>query len=188
MNLGKALLVLTSVAACGAGLAADARKPEEFGFKGVKRLEILFVNVGQKGVIGGVAGAPAKPTSPADDLDNVDLAKEADCAAIGTTLSHAGLEIVEKCKADDLTCAQLFVTVQNESIDRLTDRLYLLGLELGQKLTLARDKKVELSTPSTWATHRISAVPADHSAKAAVCSDLRGLATWFGSAWKMGNR
>lgn len=179
------------LAAAVGGASADAPPPlPEYGFRGLKRVEIIFVNVGRTGMTGGVAAekgsAPAE--LPADDLASHDLAKEPDCQAIGKTLSNAGLEIVERCKPDDLACAQLYLRVENHSSDGSADRIYLVSALLSQRINLARDKKVELSMPSTWLAHRVTVVPANHSATSASCMDLRGLATWFGSSWRISNK
>ena len=167
------ILSLVFLAAASAGAGAAAPSTAEFGLKGVKRVEIVFVNVGGK---------------DADELAPAELAKDPDCAAIGTTLTRAGLEIVEKCKKDDLACAQLYLSVENVSTDRLKERLYLAGLDLVQRVVLARDKKVVLTTPSTLSAHRVTIVAADQSARAAACADLRGMATFFGSGWRVANK
>jgi len=182
------LLVLP--AAAGSTSAAAPQPLPEYGFRGMKRVEVVFVNVGRSGVTGGVVTqkGPAPPELPADDLASHDLAKEPDCQAIGKTLSNAGLEVVERCKPDDLACGQLYLTVENHSSDRVADRIYLVRALVSQHVKLARDKKVELSMPSTWSAHRVVVVAADHSATSASCMDLRGLATWFGSTWKQANK
>jgi len=187
-------LVLASfvvfAAAVGSASAATPPPLPEYGFRGLKRVELVFVNVGRSGMAAGVAGqkGAAPPELPADDLASHDLAKDPECQAIGKTLSNAGLEVVDRCKPDDFACAQLYLTVENHSSDRVVDRIYLVGVELSQRVKLARDKKVELAMPTTWSAHRVAVVAADHSATTASCIDLRGLATWFGSLCRTGNK
>lgn len=174
----------------GQALAAAPPTLPEYGFRGVKRVEIVFVNAGQSGASGGIipqAGSAA-PGQPADDLTSKDLSKDPECQAIGKALSNAGLEIVERCKPDDNACAQLYLIVENHSNDRTADRIYLVGAELSQRVKLARDKKVELAMPSTWSAHRVAVVAAAQSATTASCVDLRALATWFGSSWRVANK
>lgn len=173
---------LVFAAAVGSASTAPPTLPE-YGFRGLTRIELVFVNVGRSGISGAAA-----TELPADDLASHDLAKDPECQAIGKALSNAGLEIVERCKPDDLACGQLYLTVENESKNRTADRIYLVGAELSQRVTLARDKKIELAMPSTWSAHRVAVVAADHSATNASCVDLRGLATWFGSSWKLANK
>lgn len=196
MLLRSLRLALTSflvlpAAAVGA-LAAPPPSPQlpEYGFRGMKRVEVVFVNVGRSGESSGVAiqKGSAPPELPADDLVSHDLAKDPDCEAIGKTLSNAGLEVVESCKVDDFTCGQLYLTVVNQSSDRVADRIYVVSATLTQRVRLARDKKVELAMPSTWATYRVVVVPANQSATSASCMDLRSLATWFGSSWRVSNK
>ena len=182
--------ILVLAASVGSTPAAAPPALPEYGFRGVKRVELVFVNAGGSGVSGGIAVQKGSaPTQlPADDLANQDLAKDPECQAIGKTLSNAGLEVVDRCKPDDLACAELYLTVENHSSDRVADRIYLVGAELSQRVTLARDKKVELAMPTTWSAHRVAVVAADHSATTASCIDLRGLATWFGSLCRTGNK
>jgi len=193
VNLKNRGLVLTSLAVCAAAVGSASAAPPpspEYGFRGLRRVELVFVNVGRSGMSGGVAGQKdAVPSQlPADDLVSRDPAKDTECQAIGTTLARAGLEVVEGCKQDDPACAQLYLTVENHSSDRVVDRIYLVGIELSQRVKLARDKKVVLSMPTTWSGHRVAVVAPDQSAATAACIDLRGLATWFGSLWKKGNK
>ena len=190
-TLGLGLISLLVVPALvGQAMAATPPALPEYGFRGVKRVEIVLVNAGQSGFSGGIAPQPdgAAPGQPADDLATKELSKDSECQAIGKTLSNAGLEIVERCKSDDFTCAQLYLIVENHSRDGNADRIYLAGAELSQRVRLARDKKVELAMPSTWSAHRVAVVPADHSATASACIELRALATWFGSTWRVANR
>lgn len=189
--LGLALasfLALPSAAAQAAAAAPQAMP--EYGFRGLKRVEIVFVNVGRSGVSGGIVPKKdaAATEAPADDLATRDLAQDPDCQAIGKTLSNAGLEIVERCKPDDFACAQLYLTAANDSSDRVADRIYLVSAVLSQHVKLARDKKVELATPSTWSAYRVVVVAADQSAARASCMDLRALTTWFGSSWRIANK
>ena len=183
-------LVLALAAPAGAASAAAPPPSPEYGFKGLKRVEVVFVNVGRSGVAGGVV--PPKDSAPAelpgDDLASHDLAKDPDCQSIAKSFSNAGLEVVEKCKPDDLACGQLYLTVANQSIDRVADRIYSIGAVLSQPVKLARDKKVELSMSSTWSAYRVVVVAADRSATSAACMDLRSLATWFGSSWRIANK
>ena len=180
-----------ALAAAAGGASAAAPPPlPEYGFKGLKRVEVVFVNVGRSGVAGGVV--PAKHSAPAelpgDDLASRDFAKDPDCQSTGKSLSNAGLEVVEKCKPDDFACGQLYLSVTNQSIDQVADRIYLVGAVLSQPVKLARDNKVELAMSSTWSTYRVVVVAADHSATSASCMDLRSLATWFGSSWRIANK
>jgi hypothetical protein len=189
--LGWSLTSLLVLAAAVGGASAAAPVPlPEYGFKGLKRIEIVFVNAGRSGVAGGVVPPKdsAKAELPGDDLASRDLEKEPDCQAAGKSLLNAGLEIVEKCKPDDFACGQLYLSVANQSIDRVADRIYLAGAVLSQPVKLARDKKVELAMSSTWSAYRVVVVAADHSATSASCADLRSLATWFGSSWKLANK
>ncbi len=185
-------LLLVLAATVPGAVAAPAQPPQlpEYGFRGMKRVEVVFVNVGRSGESSGVATqkGSAPPELPADDLVSHDLAKDPDCEAIGKTLSNAGLEVVERCKVDDFACGQLYLTVLNQSSDRLADRIYLVSATLSQHVRLARDKKVELAMPSTWATYRVVVVAANQSATSASCMDLRSLATWFGSSWRVSNK
>jgi hypothetical protein len=181
-------LVLPATAAVAP--AAAPPKVPEYGFHGLKRVELVFVNAGASGVAGGVMpqNASAPPPAPADDLAGRELTKDSECQAIPKTLSNAGLEIVKSCKPDDAACAQLYLIVENHSSDRIAERIYLVGAELSQRVKLVRDKKVDLAMPSTWSAYRVAVVAADHSATTAACIDLRGLATWFGSSWKLANK
>lgn len=192
-SLRLALTSLLGLAAVVGGAAAAPPPPPplpEYGFRGMKRVEVVFVNVGRSGVSGGVATQKrsAPPELPADDLVSRDLAKDPECEAIGKTLSNAGLEIVESCKTDDFACGQLYLTVANHSSDRIADRIYLVSSTLSQRVRLARDKKVELAMPSTWTASRVVVVTANQSATNATCMDLRSLATWFGSSWRLTNK
>jgi len=189
--LGVALtsLVFLPTAAAGAPAAAPPKVPE-YGFRGLKRVELVFVNASRSGVSGGIVAQEGStpPPVPADDLATHDLAKDSECQAIGTTLTNAGHEIVERCEPNDFACAKLHLLVENHSSDRIAERIYVVRVELSQRVTLARDKKVELSVPSTWSAYRVAVVAADHSATTASCSDLRRLATWFGSSYKLANK
>ena len=189
-SLRLALTSLLGLAAVVGGAAAAPPPLPEYGFRGMKRVEVVFVNVGWSGVSGGVATqkGSAPPELPADDLVSRDLAKDPECEAIGKTLSNAGLEIVESCKTDDLACGQLYLTVANHSSDQIADRIYLVSSTLSQRVRLARDKKVELAMPSTWTASRVVVVTANQSATSASCMDLRSLATWFGSSWRLTNK
>jgi len=190
-TLGLALTSFLVLPAAAGETSAAAPPPlPEYGFRGLKRVEIVFVNVGRSGVSGGVATqkGSAPPEIPADDLASHDLSKDPDCQAIGKALSNAGLEVVEHCKPDDFACAQLYLTVANHSSDRVADRIYLIGATLSQVVKLSRDKNVELAMPSTWSAYRVTVVAADHSATSASCMDLRSLATWFGSSWRLANK
>lgn len=189
-SLRLALTSLLGLAAVVGGAAAAPPPLPEYGFRGMKRVEVVFVNVGWSGVSGGVATqkGSAPPELPADDLVSRDLAKDPECEAIGKTLSNAGLEIVESCKTDDFACGQLYLTVANHSSDQIVDRIYLVSSTLSQRVRLARDKKVELAMPSTWTASRVVVVTANQSATSASCMDLRSLATWFGSSWRLTNK
>jgi hypothetical protein len=72
-------LVLTSfvvfAAALGSTSAATPPPPPEYGFRGLRRAEFVFVNVGRSGMTGGVAGqkGAAPPELPADDPASHDL-------------------------------------------------------------------------------------------------------------------
>jgi hypothetical protein len=172
------LLVLSAAASSASAVAAD--QLPEYGFRGLKRVELVYVNDTK------AAAAPSE--KPADDLASRDLAKGPDCVAIGKTLSNAGLKIVEQCKDDDFACGQLYLTVENLSNSRITDRIYVATVLLSQPVTLSRDKKIKLAIPSTWSAHRVMLVASDQSATDATCADLRSLGTWFGSTWKLANK
>lgn len=160
-------LVLTSVAA--GPVSADTEFPE-YGFKGMKRIELAYVNDGASG---------------ADDL-----AQNKECKAIAVALGNAGLEIAPKCKPDDAACGTLSLTLQDQSEGRTADRVYLVGVVLSQPVTLVRDKdkQVQLSTPMTWSQYRAQVVPNDKSATEAACRSLRSIATAFGSQWRVANK
>ena len=177
---------LAGVLAVSAVSAADTHP--EFGFNGLKRIELIFVNAagGASGTAGQKPATP--PPVPADDLSGRDLAQHKECQAIGRTLGNAGLEVVESCKPDDLACAKLYMTVTDQSAGRTADRIYLAGVELSQPMTLLRDKKVELTMPTTWAAQRVQVVPSDKSATEAACIALRSLGSWFGSQWMLANK
>jgi len=189
------LLILSAAvgavpAAVGATPAAAPPPLPEYGFRGLKRVELVFVNIGPSGMAGGIVDQKGSAAAevPADDVASRDLAKDIDCQAIGKTLSNAGLEVVDHCKPDDFACGQLYLAVANHSSDRIADRLYLTSATLSQRVKLARDKKVELATPSTWSAYRVVDVEADRSATRATCIELRSLATWFGSSWRIANK
>jgi len=170
-----------------ASISASADTLPEYGFRGVKRIELAFVNVAVAG------GAPAQKAAtpaavPADDLLTGDLAKNEECKAIGRTLKNAGLEVVEKCKPDDLDCGKLYLTVENHSRGRTAERIYLIGVELSQPLTLSRDDKVVLAQPTTWSEQSVEVVANDKSATEAACIAFRSLGTWFGTHWKLANK
>ena len=95
-SLRLALTSLLGLAAVVGGAAAAPPPLPEYGFRGMKRVEVVFVNVGRSGGSGGVATqkGSSPPELPADDLVSRDLAKDPECEAIGKTLSNAGLEIV----------------------------------------------------------------------------------------------
>ena len=185
-------VALTSFVAfvAAAGSAAAVTPPPEYGLRGLRRVEIVFVNVGRGGIVGGIVPAdgviPAVP--PTEDLASHALAKEEECRTVAPTLGRVGLEVVEHCRPDDLACAKLYLTAESAPIPGVADRALLVGIELSQPVQLARDKTVDLSMPTTWSEHQVGAIAAQHSATITACISLRGLATAFASMWTVANK
>jgi hypothetical protein len=190
ISLNNRIIVLAALVVGGLAVsaAAAADTVPEYGFKGVKRIELAFVNSSG----GAAAAAEQKPVAPAQlPADNVlsrDIAQHDECKAIGRTLRNAGLEIVDKCKPDDLACGKLYLTVESQTHGSISERIYLVGAGLSQPLTLSRDTKVALTIPTTWSSHRVEVVASDQSATKAACIALRSLGSWFGMEWKMANK
>ena len=155
-----AVLTSSVVLAAGVGSAAPVSPPPEYGLRGLRRVEIVFVNVGRGGMAGG----------------------------IGPALRGAGLEVVEHCRRDDLACAKLYLTAETASISGVADRALLVGIELSQPVQLKRDQTVVLSAPTTWSEHQVGFVAAQHSATSTACLSLSGLAASFGSMWSAANK
>jgi hypothetical protein len=189
MRLEQGSVVLASfvafAAAVGSVLAVPP-PPPEYGLRGLRRVEIVFMNLGHGGIVG--SDGVVRPPPPMEDLGTHDLAKDQECRPIGPTLSREGLEVVDRCRREDLACAKVYLTVEDNSIDRSTERMYLIGVELSQRVQLARDPSIELSVPTTWSMHRVALVTADHSATRAACIQLRDMATVLTTDWKLGNR
>jgi hypothetical protein len=80
------------------------------------------------------------------------------------------------------------LTVENLSNRRIEDRIYVVTVLLSQPVTLSRDKKIKLTIPTTWSSHRVTLVASDQSATNATCMELRSLGQWFGSTWKRANK
>ena len=177
-------------AAAVGSVAAAVPTPPECGLRGLRRVQLVFMNVSKGGMAGVIVPADGviPPTPANDDLATRVLAKDHDCIAIGPTITREGLDVVERCPADDLACAKLYLTVEDQSSDSSLERLYLLGIELSQRVRLARDPTVDLSLPTTWSMHRVAFVASDHSATATSCISLHGMASWFATLWKVGNR
>ena len=192
MNSKQGSVVLASfvVFTAAVGSAAAVSPPREYGLRGLRSIEIVFVNVGRGGIAGGIVPAdgdiPAVP--PTEDLASHALAKAEECRQVAPTLSRAGLEVVEHCQRDDLTCAKLYLTAETAAIPGVADRALLVGIELSQPAQLTRDKTVDLSIPTTWSEHRVGAVAAQHSATITACISLRDLATLFVSMWTVANK
>jgi hypothetical protein len=189
MSLGQGSVVLTSFVALAAAVgsvSAVAPPPPEYGLRGLRRVEIVFMNVGRGGIVG--SNGVVRPEAPTEDLVTHDLAKDNECRAIGPTLAREGIEVVDRCRRDDLECAKLYISVEDNSIDRTSERMYLIGIELSQRVQLARDATIDLSVPTTWSMHRVVVVAADHSATRTSCLQLRDMATVFATDWKLGNR
>ena len=184
MTLKRASLVVTSlafIAAVGGSARAVPSPPPEYGLRGLRRIELAFVDVSRgPSFASGVVSAGAAPSH--------ELAKEAECKAIGPALMRVGIEIVERCRHDDAACGKLFLTMETGSIAGSDDRTYLVGIELTQRLQLVRDTTVEPSAATTWSEHRCGVVKADHSATIASCMQLQDLANWFAALWKEGNK
>ncbi|HEU5250386.1 MAG TPA: hypothetical protein VFW15_10420 [Thermoanaerobaculia bacterium] len=189
MSLKHGSVALTSFVALAAAVgsvSAVSPTPPEYGLRGLRRVEIVFTNVDRGGIVGSVG--VVRPEPPMEDLGTHDLAKDQECRLIGPTLAREGLEVVDRCRRDDLACAKLDLTVEDNSIDRSSERMYLIGIELSQRVQLARDPTIDLSVPTTWSMHRVAVVAADHSATRTSCIRLREMATVFATDWKLGNR
>jgi hypothetical protein len=169
---------------------AAAPMPPEYGLRGVRRVDLALMNVGKGGMAGVImpADGVVPPTPANEDLSARVLAKDQECAAIEPTLTREGLDVVPRCRADDLACAKLFLTVEDQGSDGSQARIYLTGIALSQRVRLARDPKVELSTPTTWSMHQVAVVASDHSATITSCIALRDMATWCATVWNVGNR
>ena len=181
-----ALTSFVALVAAVGSVSAVPPPPPEYGLRGLRRVEIVFMNVGRGGIVGSVG--VVRPEPPMEDLRTHDLAKDQECRPIDQTLAREGLEIVDRCRADDLACAKLYLTVEDHSIDRSSERIYLVGIELSQRVQLARDPTIDLSVPTTWSMHRVVVVTADHSATAMSCIQMRQMATVFATDWKQKNR
>ena len=194
MTLRRVPLLVTSLAftaVVGASAWAVPSLPPEYGLRGLRRIELAFVEVsrGPSIVAGVVAGDAAVSHEPsAEARARHELAKESECQAIGPALTRMGIEIVDRCRHDDAACGKLFLTMETGSIAGSDDRTYLVGIELTQRLQLVRDPKVEPSGATTWSEHRFGIVRADHSATITSCMQLRDLANWFSALWKGGNK
>ena len=193
MTVKHGSLVLASYVVLAAVLGpatAATPTPPEYGVRGLRRVELVFMNVGR----GGMAGVIVLPdgiipsTPPNEDLATRVLAKDQECIAIGPTLTREELEVVERCRAEDLACAKLYLTVEDQSSDGSLERIYVIGIKLSQRVQLARDPKVQLSEPTTWSMQRAAVVAADHSATITSCIQLRDMASWFATLWKVGNK
>ena len=186
-------LVLASYVVLAAVLSpakAATPTPPEYGLRGLRRVELVFMNVGRGGMASVIVPADGviPPTPPNEDLTTRALATDQECIAIGPTLTREGLEVVERCRADDLGCAKLYLTVEDQMCDGNLERVYVIGITLSQRVQLARDPSVQLSKPTTWSMQRAAVVAADHSATITSCIQLRGMATWFATLWKVGNK
>ena len=193
MTLKRWSLLVASYAVFSAGLApagAATPPPPEYGFRGLRRVELVFMNVGRGGMAGVMLPSDriTPPTRPNEDVTTRVLAKDQECAAIGPALVREGLEVVEQCGAGDLACAKLSLTVEDQTSDGSLERVFLIGIALSQRVQLARDPKVQLSVPTTWSMQRVAVVAVDHSATRTSCIQLRDMASWFATLWKVGNR
>ena len=192
MRLKRPSVALSSFVVFGAamGSAAAVSSPPEYGLRGLRRVEIVFVNVGRGGIVGGVVPADGvvPPVPPTEDLANHALAENEECQQVAPTLGRAGLEVVEQCRRDDVACAKLYLTAETAAIPGVADRALLVGIELSQRAQLTRDKTVDLSIPTTWSEHQVGAVTAQHSATITACISLRNLATLFASMWTVANK
>ena len=185
-----AFLVL---AATVSSVSAVPPQQPELGLRGLKRVELVFVNRGggpAGRVVGGVvasdAAVPAVP--PAEDLSNHVLANDQECRKIGPTLVGFGLEVVDRCRPDDAVCAKLYLTVETGTIPNSQDRTFLVEITLSQPVQLKRDAGLQLSQPTTWSEYRLGVVDAQHSATISACTNFSDLATWFASMWIVENK
>ena len=193
MNMKRRIVLFASCAVFAAvvgPVAAIAPPPPEYGLRGVRRVELVFMNVGKPGIasMSMPADGVIPPTPANEDLAIRALAKDQECMAIGPMLAREGLDVVDRCRADDLACAKLFLSVEDQGSGGSSDRLYLIEIALSQRVRLARDPKVDLSIPTTWSMHQVASVAADHSATITSCISLRDMATWFASVWKVENK
>jgi len=193
MSLNPRSVVLASsvVFAAAVGPAVAVSPPPEYGLRGLRRVEIVFVNVGRGGMAGGVVPADGvvPPVPPTDDLASHALAEDSACKKIGPEMTRLGLEVVEQCRRDDGACGKLYLTAETASLPGGgVDRALLVGIELSQPVQLTRDKTVELTAPTTWSEHQVGGVAAQHAATVTACNLLRGLATQFASLWIVANK
>ena len=189
-------LMLASFVVLAATVSSSCAVPPpqpELGLRGLQRVELVFVNRGggpAGRVVGGVVASEAAvhPVPPAEDLESRVLANDQECRKIGPTLAGFGLEVVDRCRADDAACAKLSLTAETGAISNSADRTFLVGVALSQPVQLRRDATVELSQATTWSEHRLGVVDAQHSAIISACRNLHDLATWFVSMWIVENK
>jgi hypothetical protein len=170
---------MACVAAVEGPASAVPPSPPEHGLRGLRRIEVSFVEPGRGGLHGGIMTGEAAPARS-------EVAGDPDCRAIAPALARAGLEIVERCPAEDPACGVLLVTVESNPVAGSEEQTYFAGMELIQGVRLARDPHVALSVP-TWSERRFGNVAALHSATRTSCIALRDLADWFAAVWKAAN-
>jgi len=161
---GFRLIAALVAAVVGVVAGAAPAPPPEFGLRGILRVELAF--------------APASRDHLADDPE---------CQAIGPALRAAGINLVQRCRHDDVACGRLLASVDAAPVDGSSDRTYLVELELLQPLKLARDPGVALSAPTTWSEHRFGRVRTDQSMSKTSCAAVHDLAISFSTLWKAAN-
>jgi hypothetical protein len=151
---------------------------------------LVFADVtkGPSFVAGFIGDAPASPRASAGVDAGRDFAREAECRAIGPSLTNTGIDVVDRCRHDDAACGKLYLTMESYALGDSEDRTYMVGIELTQPLQLTRNRTLELSAATTWSEHRFGLVRANHSATITSCMSLQDLATWFSSLWQVANK
>ena len=151
-------------AVVGVSAAAAPAPPPEFGLRGILRVELAY--------------SPSSRDHLADDPE---------CQAIGPALRAFGINLVQRCRPDDVACGRLMASVDAAPVNGSSDRTYVVELELLQPLKLARDPGVALTAGATWSEHRFGRVRADQSMSKTSCAAVHDLAASFSTLWKAAN-
>lgn len=193
-----ALVPLAWLLAVG-GIPAGSSAPSQvdYGMGGLRRIQLVFVDLapldsatdgrsgGDDSAIVGDAGPLGRRIAARRGAPPPAFAAEEECRAIPGAVAGGGLKIVDRCLPEDAECGTLFLTLEavpsgDESL------LYVVTMELSQRIRLARDPARTLAMPTTWSERRFGLVPRPVLERTA-CERLHDLANWFAALWQAAN-
>ena len=181
------------------GSAAWSGSPsqDEYGMRGLRRVQVAFVDLAPEppvrsstrdfsAILGYSAPLDLKRYAQRDGA-SPEFSRTTQCQAITAAVAKDGLEVVDACPPDDLECGTVFMTMEARPLDGDDNRLYVVTIELSQRVQLPRDPAADISVPTTWSVHRFGLV-SRHALAKETCQQLHDLAILFNVLWQAANK